>query len=115
MIATPDLLASLDGRSIAVALLPVNGHDFFREADGFVGNLDAREAVRLARRVGAHTLVPYHCDGFAGNTEQPGRVVDEAAAVGGLHVLCLARLVPFRLDADARAVSPDDFRKTSRP
>ena len=96
-VATEGLLSSLEGKEIDLALLPVNGRDFFREAEGLVGNLDVREAVRLAQRIGASTLVPYHWDGFSGNTEQPGRVVDEAAAVGGLHVLCLARFLPFRL------------------
>jgi L-ascorbate metabolism protein UlaG (beta-lactamase superfamily) len=96
-IVTDALLASLEQQQIDVALLPVNGRDFFRDGDGIVGNLNVREAVEFARRVGAHTLVPYHWDGFAGNTEQPGRVVDEAVRAGDLHILCLARLVPFRL------------------
>jgi L-ascorbate 6-phosphate lactonase len=96
-IVTDGLLASLGHKQIDIALLPVNGRDFFREADGIVGNMNVREAVELTRRIGAHTLVPYHWDGFAGNTEQPGRVVDEASLAGDLHVLSLARLVPFRL------------------
>jgi L-ascorbate 6-phosphate lactonase len=96
-VATDALLAALAPKQIDVALLPVNGRDFFREANGIVGNLTAREAVELARRLGAHTLVPYHWDAFARNTERPGQVVDEAAATGGPHVLCLTRLVPFRL------------------
>jgi L-ascorbate 6-phosphate lactonase len=95
-VVTDELLRSLDGKKVDVALLPVNGRDFFRDADGIVGNLNVREAVELARRVGARTLVPYHWDGFAGNTEQPGRVVDDAVAAGDLHVLCLARLTRFR-------------------
>jgi L-ascorbate 6-phosphate lactonase len=96
-IVTNELLASLKDKRVDIALLPVNGRDFFREGDGLVGNLNVREAVELARRLGAHTLVPYHWDGFAGNTEKPGRVVDEAVVVGNLHVLCLARLLGFRL------------------
>jgi L-ascorbate 6-phosphate lactonase len=96
-VVTDGLLASLEGKQIDVALLPVNGRDFFREAQGIVGNMNVGEAVELARRLGAHTLVPYHWDGFAGNTERPGRVVDEAVAGGDLHVLCLARHRPFRL------------------
>ena len=42
-------------------------------------------------------MVPIHWDGFAGNTERPGLVVDEAAALGELHVLVLARGQPVRL------------------
>jgi L-ascorbate metabolism protein UlaG (beta-lactamase superfamily) len=91
------LLASLERKRIDIALLPVNGRDFFRDARDIVGNMNVREAVELTRRIGAHTLVPYHWDGFAGNTEQPGRVVDDAVAAGDLHVLCLARYRRFRL------------------
>ena len=96
-VATDGLLSALDGREVDIALLPINGRDFFREQRALVGNLDPREAVQLALRLGAHTLVPYHWDGFAGNTVQPGRAPDEAAAADGpLHVLVLARLVPYR-------------------
>ena len=99
-IATDGLLAALEGRSIDVALLPINGRDFFREQRDIVGNLDAREAVEVALRIGAHTLVPYHWDGFAGNTVRPGGAPDEAAAADGpLHVLVLAHLVPYRFAA----------------
>jgi L-ascorbate 6-phosphate lactonase len=96
-VVTEGLLASLERKRIDIALLPVNGRDFFRDARDIVGNMNVREAVELARRVDAHTLIPYHWDGFAGNTEQPGRVVDEAVAAGELHVLCLARYRRFRL------------------
>ncbi len=96
-IATEGLLEALRDKEIEIALLPINGRDFFREEQNLVGNLDFREAVALARRIGAQTLVPYHWDGYAANTEQPGRAVDEAAVSGGLHVLLLARLHPYEL------------------
>ncbi len=96
-VATEALIENLEGKKIDIALLPINGRDYFREEQGIVGNLNGREAVRLARRIGARILVPYHWDGFAGNTERPGPVADEAAAVGDLHVLVLARGVPIRL------------------
>ena len=41
--------------------------------------MDASEAVELALAVGARTLVPYHWDGFAGNTVQPESAVEAAA------------------------------------
>jgi L-ascorbate 6-phosphate lactonase len=96
-IATPELVDALRDKRIEIALLPVNGRDFFREEQELVGNLDAREAVRLAKRIGARMLVPYHWDGFRGNLERPGRVVDEAVDLDGLHVLVLAHGVAFPL------------------
>jgi L-ascorbate 6-phosphate lactonase len=112
-VPTDDLISSLRHKQIDIALLPVNGRDFFREAEGMVGNLDVREAVRLAREVGARTLIPYHWDGFEGNTEQPGRVVDEAVATGELHVLCLARLIRFHFGCDETA-PPGSRRRAVR-
>lgn len=93
------LEAALAHEGVEVALLPINGRDAQREARNIAGNLDAGEAVALARRIGAQTLVPYHWDAIAGNTEQPGRAADEAAASPGaaLHVLVLAHLLPHRL------------------
>jgi L-ascorbate metabolism protein UlaG (beta-lactamase superfamily) len=81
-IPSPQIVAALAGERVDVAILPVNGRDAYREADGIVGNLDPREAVRLAAEVGASTLVPVHWDAIAGDGERPGRVVDEAAAAG---------------------------------
>ena len=42
--------------------------------------MDAGEAVELALATGATRLLPYHWDGYAGNTVAPGTVVDAAAA-----------------------------------
>jgi L-ascorbate 6-phosphate lactonase len=79
-IATDGVTSSLSRLGIEVALLPINGRDAAREAQGIVGNMDAAEAVELALGIGATRLIPYHWDGFAGNTVQPGTVVDSAAA-----------------------------------
>lgn len=84
---------------IDVALLPINGRDYYREALGLIGNMDAREAVRLAEESAIRLLVPMHWDLFAGNTVPPGTAVDEAARNPILHVLTLARFVPFPLPA----------------
>jgi hypothetical protein len=40
------LLHSLERKQIDIALLPVNGRDFFRDADGVVGNLNVRNKLR---------------------------------------------------------------------
>ena len=56
-----------------LALLPINGRDFFRETElDLVGNMDPREAARLAVEIGAHTLVPMHWEMFAPNRGFPG-------------------------------------------
>jgi L-ascorbate 6-phosphate lactonase len=91
-IVTDELTAALLPLDIDVALLPVNGRDAAREARGIVGNMDAAEAVDLALAVGASWLVPIHWDGFAGNTVEPGTVVDVAA--GRIPVV-----VPTRFEA----------------
>ena len=81
-IVTADLVAALQIRrgGIDVALLPVNGRDAEREARGIVGETWTHVKVfKLALAVGATRLVPYHWDGFAGNTVPPGAAADAAA------------------------------------
>jgi L-ascorbate metabolism protein UlaG (beta-lactamase superfamily) len=81
-----------------IALLPVNGRDFYREELGLVGNMDAREAVQFAVEIGARVLVPMHWDLFKSNAVRPASVVDEAVSFGpSLHVVVPARYVPLRL------------------
>jgi L-ascorbate metabolism protein UlaG (beta-lactamase superfamily) len=94
-IVTDALRAALDPLEIDVALLPINGRDAEREARGIVGNMDAAEAVALAHSIGASLLVPYHWDGFAGNTAAPGAAADLADA--RLHVMVPARFRAFVL------------------
>ncbi len=60
-----------------LALLPVNGRDVDRLADGIPGNLTLDEAIFLARH--ADILVPHHWGMFAFNTEDPVKI-DRAAS-----------------------------------
>ena len=95
IVADP-LRAALAQVRVDVALLPVNGRAYYRELEGLVGNMGTRDAVVLATELGASILVPYHWDLFRGNTESPGRVVDDAVEAGApLHVLTLRRGVPW--------------------
>jgi L-ascorbate 6-phosphate lactonase len=56
-----------------VALLPINGRDFYRETDfNIVGNMDHREAARLANDLGVEVMVPMHWEMFAANRGYPG-------------------------------------------
>lgn len=91
-VASDALVDVLRPMSIDVALLPVNGRDFFREAEGILGNLDAREAVQLAGRIGCQILIPMHHDMVQGNTARVGAVTDHAADFEPwVHVLAMAR------------------------
>jgi L-ascorbate 6-phosphate lactonase len=95
-IVTDELLDALSGIRVDVALLPINGRTYFRERDGLAGNTDFRDAVALARHIGARLLVPIHWDGFATNSERPGTAVDEAVATDApFHVLVLRRGIPW--------------------
>jgi len=88
-IVTDALRSALRTLEIEVALLPINGRDAEREARDIVGNMNAIEAVDLVLELGAPTLIPYHWDGFHGNTVPPGSVVD--AAAGRINVVVPAR------------------------
>ena len=105
-LVTDDLRRVLAQERIDVALLPINGRDYFREAAGLVGNMDGREAVQLATELGVALLVPMHWDLFAGNTVRPGGVVDEAAVEARLPVLTPARFVTLPLPRFRHATAP---------
>jgi L-ascorbate 6-phosphate lactonase len=97
-IVTDGLRRALTAIGPQIALLPVNGRDFYREKLGLVGNMDAREAVQFAVEIGARILIPMHWDLFKSNAVRPASVVDEAMSFGhALHVVVPARNVPLRL------------------
>jgi L-ascorbate 6-phosphate lactonase len=80
-----------------IALLPINGRDFYRENErNLVGNMDEREAARLAMDMGAHVMVPMHWELFPHNRGFPGDLV---GFVGDqfpeLNVLVLGRGARF--------------------
>jgi L-ascorbate metabolism protein UlaG (beta-lactamase superfamily) len=71
----PEIDAALAGLPVDVALLPINGRTPDREARDIAGNMAAHEALDLARRIGAGTVVPLHWDMFAANTGDPAALV----------------------------------------
>lgn len=78
----PELLRPF---AIDLALLPINGDKPERIV---AGNLDHREAVKLARGLGVKTLIPCHYDMFSFNTADVQDLVREAEAAGqGYKVL----------------------------
>jgi len=80
----------LRGHRVDVALLPINGRDSQREAQDVVGNLDAGEALALARDAGAGTVVPMHYDlmeGNLGDVDEFARLAPELHPDGRVAVL----------------------------
>ncbi|WP_059048971.1 MBL fold metallo-hydrolase [Paenibacillus senegalimassiliensis] len=72
----PELLEQVAALQPDVALLPINGRDYFRERLGIVGNMDYREAAEFAHGIHVDTVIPLHYDLFAVNAEKPGYFVD---------------------------------------
>ncbi|MFT4009026.1 MAG: MBL fold metallo-hydrolase [Nocardioidaceae bacterium] len=98
-IVTDAVLAGLEGKHVDIALLPINGRDYFREGRDLVGNMTAREAVEFAQWMGAQFLVPSHWDADTGNTERPGTVPDYAWEIDSpVHTLVMACGRPLPLD-----------------
>jgi len=65
-----------------VAILPINGRDAMREAEGIWGNLTADEAAALAVAAGVPAVIPCHFDGVEGNLGDPDAFVAALAARG---------------------------------
>lgn len=87
----PGLAEAVAGLRADVALLPVNGRDAYRESAGIVGNMDEREAARLALEAGVRLLVPMHYEAFRGNEGDVGRLARAVAAQGGPALLLPVR------------------------
>ena len=69
------LIETLSAWSMDVALIPINGRDYFRTSRGIIGNTDSREAAELAETLDFGLIVPTHYDLISGNTADPGHFV----------------------------------------
>lgn len=70
------LAEELRKRRIDLALVAINGRDFFRTERGIVGNMTSREAAELAGSADFDVTIPLHYDMFEGNGEDPGHFID---------------------------------------
>lgn len=61
---------------VDVALVPINGRDFYRTRANTIGNMDYREAAEFVVQIGARLAVPVHYGMFRHNTVPPGQFVD---------------------------------------
>jgi len=68
--------------AVDVALLPINGN---RPERRVAGNLNAEEAARLGKAIGAGCVIPHHYYLFAFNTEDPTLFEQEARRYGTPH------------------------------
>jgi L-ascorbate metabolism protein UlaG (beta-lactamase superfamily) len=97
-LANDELIQSVRGLSlpIDVAILPINGRDYFREQIGMVGNMDPREAAAFAATIGAGLVIPGHYDMFTDNLGFPGHFVDIVDRFHpDMHVAVLSRTRTF--------------------
>lgn len=67
--------------NVDVALLPINGRDYFRNKNDIIGNFNIEEAVTLAKEIGAKLLVPMHHDLYAVNRVSPASFVTTLMAL----------------------------------
>jgi len=74
-----ELEEQLNAFAVDVALLPINGRD---PARGVAGNLDGREAARLAKAIDARLVIPCHFEMFEFNTAAPDEFVEECDRLG---------------------------------
>jgi len=72
------LISSLRPFKIDIALLPINGD---RPKRRVAGNLDGRQAARLAKEIGAQTVIPCHFDLFEFNTADPDDFIEECKRI----------------------------------
>lgn len=63
-----DIVDILKPFAVDVAFLPINGNKPERRV---AGNLNAEEAVRLGKEIGAKLVIPHHYNMFEFNTEDP--------------------------------------------
>ena len=63
-------------KKIDVAILPINGRDYFRNANDIIGNFDSVEAVTLSKIIEAGLLIPVHHDLYDVNRVNPAYFVD---------------------------------------
>jgi L-ascorbate metabolism protein UlaG (beta-lactamase superfamily) len=62
--------------NIDVSILPINGRDYFRNANDIIGNFDAVEAVTLAKIIQTDLLIPVHHDLYDVNKVDPAYFVN---------------------------------------
>lgn len=68
-------------KDIDVSILPINGRDYFRNANDIIGNFDSVEAVTLAKIIKSDLLIPVHHDLYDVNKVSSAFFVDSVMTV----------------------------------
>ena len=68
----PELPGTISGLAPDVLMIPINGRDHMREANGIVGNMNETEAAWLCEKVTPTYVIPMHYAAIASNTGDPG-------------------------------------------
>jgi L-ascorbate 6-phosphate lactonase len=98
------LIERLTRTRIDVAMLPMNGRDYFRLQRGFAGNFTYREAAELAAAIKAGVLLPMHVGMHMANTEHPGYLADflsERFPHQKYHFMVSGEKLLYSIDASA--------------
>ena len=81
-----DIIEALQAFDFDLMILPINGNKPERRV---AGNLNAKEAVKLAKTFGAKMLIPCHYDMFTFNTADPKEFELEAQKAGQSYRILL--------------------------
>jgi len=74
---TPGLVKILNELGpLDIAMLPINGTDWERTNENCIGNMNAMDAVKLAKIVPIDLVIPCHYDMVSDNTENPAYFAD---------------------------------------
>jgi L-ascorbate 6-phosphate lactonase len=92
----PELPGAVSALAPDVVMVPINGRDHMREANGMVGNMNETEAAWLCAQVDPGYVIPMHYEAIASNTGNPGHftsLVRESSAT--TTVLVPSRATPL--------------------
>ena len=83
---------------VDIAMLPINGRDYYRLSNNIVGNMDSKEAVILSQRIHAKLLIPMHFDLYEINSVNPAHFVDCLQRINpkqGFHIFAVGETYIF--------------------
>jgi L-ascorbate metabolism protein UlaG (beta-lactamase superfamily) len=92
LIPSTEMLAAVKRYRPRIMALPINGRDWYRERQGFVGCMSAEEAAITAIECEADVVIPLHYDAVKGNGADPADLVRHVRAREG----AVSVLVPPR-------------------